>query len=79
MSIEAEARQLPERQKTTPVLEAIHLHKEFPVGRTFFGTHRAVQAVEDTSLALYPGKPALYIPFHPLTTLLGATQNQLGL
>jgi peptide/nickel transport system ATP-binding protein len=40
-----------------PVLEAIHLKKDFPVGSVkLFGLARAVHAVEDTSLALYPGK-----------------------
>src|SRR5579883_993141 len=41
----------------TPILEAIHLKKDFPL-RSFnlFGPRRAVHAVEDTSLALYPGK-----------------------
>src|SRR5579883_653450 len=38
-----------------PVLEAIHLRKEFPVGARLLGTTRAVHAVEDTTLALYPG------------------------
>jgi len=41
---------------STPVLEAIHLRKEFPVGQRLFGTVRAVHAVEDTSFALYPGR-----------------------
>lgn len=40
-----------------PILEAVHLKKDFPL-RTFklFGPSRAVHAVEDASLALYPGK-----------------------
>ena len=40
----------------TPVLEAVHLHKEFPVGQRLFKATRAVHAVEDTTLALYPGR-----------------------
>lgn len=40
-----------------PALEAIHLKKDFALGSVrLFGLARAVRAVEDTSLALYPGK-----------------------
>jgi len=40
-----------------PVLEAIHLKKDFALGAgKLFGLARAVHAVEDTSLILYPGK-----------------------
>ena len=40
-----------------PILEAVHLKKVFPLRAIkWFGSARAVQAVEDTSLALYPGK-----------------------
>ena len=40
-----------------PILEAVHLKKDFPLGAVkWFGAARAVHAVEDTSLALYPGK-----------------------
>ncbi|HEX7734720.1 MAG TPA: ABC transporter ATP-binding protein [Ktedonobacteraceae bacterium] len=39
-----------------PVLEAIHLRKEFPVGQRVLGAHRSVHAVEDTTLGLYPGR-----------------------
>ena len=40
-----------------PVLEAVHLKKDFPLHAIkWFGSMRAVQAVEDTSLSLYPGK-----------------------
>ena len=39
------------------VLEAIHLKKDFALGAgKLIGLARAVHAVEDTSLALYPGK-----------------------
>jgi peptide/nickel transport system ATP-binding protein len=40
-----------------PILEAVHLKKDFTL-RTIklFGPAQAVHAVEDTSLALYPGK-----------------------
>ncbi len=41
---------------TLPVLEAIHLRKEFPIGQRLLGKARSVHAVEDTSLALYPGR-----------------------
>src|SRR5436305_15222944 len=43
---------------TTPaILEAIHLRKYFPL-RSFnlLGPQKAVHAVEDSSLALYPGR-----------------------
>jgi peptide/nickel transport system ATP-binding protein len=40
-----------------PVLEAVHLHKEFPLRSVkLFGPKLAVHAVEDTSLALHPGR-----------------------
>lgn len=40
-----------------PALEAVHIRKVFPVGKLrFFGPARSVKAVEDTSLALYPGR-----------------------
>jgi peptide/nickel transport system ATP-binding protein len=40
-----------------PVLEAIHLRKEFPVHRgALFGPRHAVRAVEDATLSLYPGR-----------------------
>jgi peptide/nickel transport system ATP-binding protein len=52
--------QLPRRPVSehpgAPVLEAIHLRKEFPVGQRLLGAAQAVHAVEDTSLALYPGR-----------------------
>ncbi|HEY1351374.1 MAG TPA: ABC transporter ATP-binding protein [Ktedonobacteraceae bacterium] len=41
---------------TTPVLEAVQLRKEFPVGQRLLGTPRVVHAVENTSLALSPGR-----------------------
>jgi peptide/nickel transport system ATP-binding protein len=41
----------------TAVLEAVHLHKEFPLRSVrLFGSKVAVHAVEDTSLALHPGR-----------------------
>ena len=40
----------------TPALEAAHLKKDFPLRGSWFGAARAVHAVEDTSLTLYPGK-----------------------
>ena len=42
---------------TTPILEAEHLRKYFPIRQlTLFGKQLAVHAVEDNSLALYPGR-----------------------
>ncbi len=41
----------------TPVLQAVHLKKDFPLRAIrLFGPAQTVHAVEDTSLALYPGK-----------------------
>ncbi|HZU77990.1 MAG TPA: ABC transporter ATP-binding protein [Dehalococcoidia bacterium] len=40
-----------------PVLEVVHVRKDFPLRAAKpFGPRRAVQAVEDASLALYPGR-----------------------
>src|SRR5579859_2414988 len=40
-----------------PILEARHLRKYFPLrGVKLFGPKSVVHAVEDTSLALYPGR-----------------------
>ena len=40
-----------------PILEGVHLRKLFPIGSlNLSATKRAVHAVEDTSLALYPGR-----------------------
>lgn len=40
-----------------PILEAIHLRKMFPLSSlNLLGAKQAVHAVEDTSLALYPGR-----------------------
>jgi peptide/nickel transport system ATP-binding protein len=48
---------LPNSAKpVVPILEAVHLRKEFPVGQRLLGTAAAVHAVEDTSLGLYPGR-----------------------
>ena len=38
-----------------PILEALHLKKRFPVA-SGLGAQQSVRAVEDTSLALYPGR-----------------------
>src|SRR5437868_12428169 len=43
-------------QAQAPILEAHHLRKVFPVGGGLFRAARGVQAVEDTSLSLYPGR-----------------------
>jgi peptide/nickel transport system ATP-binding protein len=47
----------PATPTTTPILDAQHLRKDFPV-RQFrpFAKPQAVHAVEDVSLALYPGR-----------------------
>jgi peptide/nickel transport system ATP-binding protein len=40
-----------------PILEAVHLKKDFPLRAIrWFGPAQAVHALEDASLALYPGK-----------------------
>ena len=40
-----------------PILEAVHLRKMFPLSSlNLLGAKQAVHAVEDTSLALYPGR-----------------------
>src|SRR5690242_2581336 len=40
-----------------PALEAVHIRKVFPLRALgFLGPERSVHAVEDTSLALYPGR-----------------------
>ena len=40
-----------------PILEAVHLRKYFPLRQfNLSGASEAVRAVEDTSLALYPGR-----------------------
>lgn len=42
---------------TLPILEAVHLQKYFPARKfKLFGPPAVVHAVEDTSLALYPGR-----------------------
>src|SRR5215472_16913975 len=44
-------------QGTPPILEARHLQKYFPLRRINpYGAGRAVRAVEDATLALYPGR-----------------------
>ena len=46
-----------EARTGTPILEARHLRKYFPLrGVKLFGPKSFVHAVEDTSLALYPGR-----------------------
>lgn len=45
-----------EYAQATPVLEAVNLRKHFPIGSSVLGKKRAVHAVEDTSLSLYPGR-----------------------
>src|SRR5207302_8377921 len=46
-----------EERTIAPILEAVHLRKYFPVrGVKLFGAKSVVHAVEQTSLALYPGR-----------------------
>src|SRR5438552_13549095 len=46
----------------TSVLQALHLKKDFPLRAIrLFGPAQAVHAVEDTSLALYPGKATAFV------------------
>src|SRR5206468_2667630 len=46
-----------QKPSNEPILEAVHLKKDFPLRAIrLFGPTQAVHAVEDTSLALYPGK-----------------------
>src|SRR5947209_8208118 len=46
-----------EKLSKEPILEAVNLKKDFPLrGIRLFGPAQDVHAVEDTSLALYPGK-----------------------
>src|SRR6266516_5714571 len=46
-----------EEQSIAPILEAVHLRKYFQLrGIKLFGPKNVVHAVEDTSLALYPGR-----------------------
>ncbi len=44
-------------ERSEPILEALHIKKDFPIGgMNLFRGGMAVHAVEDTTLALYPGK-----------------------
>src|SRR5690348_14941500 len=53
----ASSPELTSASQSKQVLEAIHLKKDFAIGAVkLIGLARAVHAVEDTSLALYPGK-----------------------
>jgi peptide/nickel transport system ATP-binding protein len=58
MSVSQQAAQASGLENTPgAILEARHLQKLFPLRRfNPFGTRRAVRAVEDASLALYPGR-----------------------
>jgi peptide/nickel transport system ATP-binding protein len=56
MSVIQQRVQRPDGDHAGPaILAAMHLRKEFPVGQRLLGPSRVVHAVEDTSLALYPG------------------------
>ena len=47
----------PHNEVQAPVLEAVHVRKYFPVRATnIFSAPKTVQAVDDFSLALYPGR-----------------------
>ncbi len=63
--VKIQSAQLPEytgdtaitREPSQAILEAVHLRKYFPIRQlTLFGKGLAVHAVEDNSLALYPGR-----------------------
>src|SRR6266496_1037205 len=58
MSVLNQSMNTPERQITPDaILEAEHIRKYFPLRQVNpFGEKRVVHAVEDTSLALYPGR-----------------------
>ena len=48
---------MDELSSQQPILEAIHLRKYFPLRQIkLYGTPSAVHAVEDNTLALYPGR-----------------------
>ena len=52
-----EALHAEDTSERKPILEAVRLKKDFPLrGLRWFGPSRAVHAVEDSSLVLYPGK-----------------------
>ncbi len=53
---EAARRSAEQPDQAAPLLEAEHLRKVFPLRRRLFGPPRGVKAVEDASLALYPGR-----------------------
>lgn len=57
MSVVDQSQSMPEAQDYgKPILEAEHIQKLFPLRQTnIFGPKRAVHAVEDASVALYPG------------------------
>src|SRR5690349_12494633 len=52
----SEAQAAPAFQGQTPILEARHLRKYFPVRQFSLGAQRAVHAVEDASLVLTAGR-----------------------
>ncbi|MFL5705552.1 MAG: ABC transporter ATP-binding protein, partial [Ktedonobacteraceae bacterium] len=55
--VETSASAAPISASDIPILEALHLRKEFPLRKLrLFGAVRAVHAVEDFSMALYPGR-----------------------
>ncbi len=56
MSVQQAHQTQEQPRQEKPVLEAEHIRKIFPLRQArLFGPARAVHAVEDTSLALYPG------------------------
>ncbi|HLI91308.1 MAG TPA: ABC transporter ATP-binding protein, partial [Ktedonobacteraceae bacterium] len=58
MSIANESIMSPSLEQTPgAILEAEHLHKEFPLRQVkLFGPPRAVHAVEDATFSLFPGR-----------------------
>jgi len=67
-----------------PILEAVHLKKDFPLRAIkLFGSAQAVHAVEDTSLALYPGRATALVGESgsgktTVARLLGRLHEQTG-
>lgn len=55
-TVDYTAKTLRKEPDTQPILEGIHLHKEFPVRGGLFGPKRSVKAIDDATVVLYPGK-----------------------
>ncbi len=55
-TVDYTAKTLRKEPGTQPILEGIHLHKEFPLRGGLFGPKRTVKAIDDATVTLYPGK-----------------------